>query len=224
MPLIPLANGKFLCSESPDEPRGEFVEISLHVVDARFSTIKTFSRFRFVADPERAGKINAYQPIPLLAITAERIHLGYPGENYEISVYDLDGNLLRKIRKEYRPVPVTEAYKKSVLARAPKGSPVVERLYFPPNKPAFQFLFADETGRLFAMTSEIDPATGQDICDVFDRDGVFIGRAAVGYFDYLGALFEQSALVVVAKHGRIHALREKENGYKELVVSKAVWR
>jgi hypothetical protein len=160
----------------------------------------------------------------MLAITRERIYLGYPGEIYEILVHDLEGNLLRKIRKDYRPVPLTEAFRKAVLARAPKGNPLVERLEFPDKKPALQFLFADENERLFVMTSEIDEATGQDICDIFNRDGVFIGRAAIGYFDYLKALYEQTSLGVVAKNGRMYVLREKENGFKELVVSRAVWR
>jgi len=32
------------------------------------------------------------------------------------------------------------------------------------------------------------------------------------------------SLDVVAKNGRIFTLYEKENGYKELVVYKAIWR
>jgi hypothetical protein len=224
IPFIALANGHFISSEEREAQGGAGTEIFLGIFDEQYEKIKTFSRFQFLSDPERAGKINAYTPIPLLAITPDRIHLGYPGEIYEILVYDLEGNLLRKIRKDYRPVPVTEAFRKAVLARAPKGNPLVERLAFPDNKPAFQFLFADENGRLYAMTSEIDEATGQDICDIFDRNGVFIGRAAIGYFEYLKALYEQTSLGVVAKNGRLYVLREKENGFKELVVSKAVWR
>jgi hypothetical protein len=223
IPLIPLANGRFLSSDDR-EVQGGGAEVSLSIFDEKYARIRTFSRFQTMSDPERAEKINVYTPFPLLAITSDRIHLGYPGKSYEIGVYDLEGNLLRKIRKDYRPVPITETFRKSVLARAPKGNPVVERLYFPDDKPAFQFLFADENDRLFAMTSEIDQATGQDICDIFDRDGIFVGRAPVGYFDYIKAAYEQTALWVVAKNGRMYVLREKDNGFKELVVSKAVWR
>jgi hypothetical protein len=224
IPFLALANGHFISSEEHEAQGGVGSEISLVVFDEKGEKIRTFSRFQFSADPERADKINAYTPIPLLAITPDRIFLGYPGEIYEILVYDLGGNLLRKIRKDYRPVPVTEAFRTAVLARAPKGSPFAERLAFPANKPAFQFLFADENGRLYAMTSEIDGSIGQDICDIFDRNGVFIGRTALGYFDYLKALYEQTSLGVVAKNGRMYVLREKETGFKEIVVSRAVWR
>jgi hypothetical protein len=36
--------------------------------------------------------------------------------------------------------------------------------------------------------------------------------------------WEGVSLDVVAKHGRFYVLHEKENGYKEIVVSNAVWR
>jgi hypothetical protein len=224
IPFIALANGHFISSEEREAQGGAGAEISLTIFNEKYEKVKTFSRFLFMSNPERVGKINAYTPIPLLAITPDRIFLGYPGEIYEILAYDLEGNLLRKIRKDYRPVPVTEAYRKAVLARAPKGNPLVERLTFPDHKPAFQFLFVDENGRLYAMTSEIDGETGQDICDIFNRDGIFIGRTPIGYFDYLKALYEQTSLGVVAKNGRMYVLREKEDGFKELVVFRAVWR
>ncbi len=224
IPLIPLANGNLLSSDTREEPPGASAQISLDISGPNYAKIRTFSSFEFISDPERAGKINAFTPMPMMAITPDRIHLGYPGQKYEILVYDLKGNLLRKIRKDYRPVAVTEAYRQAIMAGAPKGSPIVERIYFPDYKPGFQFLFADEYGRLLVMTCETDTATGQNICDIYNRDGVFIGRAALGYFDYLKALYGRSSLIVVAKHGRMHVVREKENGFKEVVVSKAIWR
>lgn len=225
IPLIPLANGLFLSSEHAEGPGAGATEwISLSIYDREFTKIRTFSRFQSPARPELADKISAYTPSPMMAITSDRIHLGYPGETYEILVHDLEGNLLRIIRKDHRPVPITEGMRKAVLDAAPKGSPIVERLYFPSHKPAFQFLFADDTGRLFAMTSEVDEATGQNVCDVFNRDGVFVSRVAIGYFDYLRALFQQTSLIVLAKHGRMYVLREKESGFKELVVYRAEWR
>jgi len=52
-------------------------------------------------------------------------------------------------------------------------------------KPAFQYFFADEAGRLFVMTSEKDEVSGQNACDIFNASGIFIGRIAVGYYDPL---------------------------------------
>jgi hypothetical protein len=85
-------------------------------------------------------------------------------------------------------------------------------------------MFADEKGRIFVSTSEVEKASRQNICDIFNASGVFIGRAAVGYFDMLRMYWEGVTLDVMAENGRFYVLHEKENGYKEIVVSKAVWR
>jgi len=221
---IPLENGNFLSTDTEERSLEQFREISLSIYGPEFDKVRIFSSFRFPADPELAGKINVYTPYPLLAVTRERIYLGYLGPDYEILAYDLEGAMIRKIRKEYHPEPVTDDFKKQTLSRAPKGNPIIERLYFPPDKPAFQYLFTDEFERLFVMTFETDKSSGQNICDVFTKDGIFICRAPIGYLDIVRSFWEGLRLDVTAKNGRFYALREKEDGFKELVVSKALWR
>ena len=221
---MPLANGDFLASGAWEEGSGAQTETSFGVFDHEFTKIRALSQFKVPPDPEPSERINVFTPFPLPVVTRDRIFLGCPGKTYEIFVYDLEGNLIRKIRKDYRPVPVTEAYQKATLARAPKDSPILQRIYFPPDKPAFQFLFADEADRLFVVTSEVDAESGQDVCDIFDRDGIYIGRAPIGYFDYIAALYESSALSVTAANGRMFVLHEKESGFKELIVYRANWK
>jgi len=221
---IPLENGNFLTSRSEASENKGQEEIAFDLLDRQFALLKVMHSFKFPIQRMGAAKINAYLTNPTGSFDSEKVYLGLPGRDYEVLVFDLEGNLLRKIRKEYAPVAVTAAFREEALARLPQGSPVAGRLEFPDHKPLFQYIFADEKGRIFVSTSEVDKASGQNICDIFNASGVFIGRAAVGYFDLLRMYWEGVSLDVVAKNGRFYVLHEKENGYKELVVYKATWR
>ncbi len=222
--IIPLENGNFLFPETQESaPSGEG-EVFFDLLSPRFEKIRTFCRLKLDSFPAETGKVNAYLPYPTGTVASNRIYVGIPGREYEVMVYDLEGTLLRRIRKEYVPVEVTPAFRDEVLASAPKGNPIVERIYFPDHKPAFQYLFTDEAGQLFVSTSERDVTTGQNVCDIFNPSGVFVGRAAVGYYDLLRLMWEGISLDVVCKNGRFYVLHEKEDGYKEMVVYKATWR
>lgn len=222
---IPLDNGNFLAPENQVSPDLGFEEMTFNLLDRQFAKVKVMHRFRFPAQfPGTGKKVNAFLPSPTGIFTSDRIYLGIPGVDYEVIVFSLEGALLRKIRKEYLPVEVTPGFQKEALANLPKGSAMAELLFFPDHKPAYQYLFADETGRLFIMTYEKDAVSGQNVCDIFSASGVFIGRAAVGYFNRFRLFWEGVSLDVVAKNERMYVLHEKDNGYKELVVYKAIWR
>ena len=218
---IPLETGSFLVPDSQELPESGLEEQTLSIFDSQFNERKTFFRSKVPSYSGRTDKINAYYPNPIGSVTSNRIYVGIPGNDYEVYVYDLGGTLLRKIRKDYVAITVTSEFRKEALDKVP--SSMAERLYFPDYKPPFQYIFADEASRLFVMTSQKDGQTGQNVCDIFSASGVFIGRAAVGYYDRLRTLWEGLSLDVVAKNGHIYMLHEKENGYKELVVYKATW-
>jgi len=221
---IPLANGNFLAPRGEVWPNEGREEIAFDLLDRKFVLVKVMHSFRFPIQRPGAAKINAYLTNPTGSFDSDKVYVGLPGRDYEVLVFDLEGNLLRKIRKEYAPVAVTADFREEALARLPQGSSVAGRLEFPDHKPSFQYIFADEKGRIFVSTSEVDKVSGQNICDVFNASGILICRAAVGYFDLLRMYWEGVSLDVVAKNGRFYVLHEKENGYKEIVVSKAVWR
>lgn len=218
---IPLENGSFIVPGSQELQEKGFEEETLSIFDSQFNEKITFCRFKVPAYSGRAEKINAFYSIPIGSVTSKRIYVGIPGDDYEVHVYNLEGALQRKIRKKYKPIAVTSGFRKEAMARIPAS--MAERIYFPDHRPSFQYFFADDAGRLFVMTSEQDEATGRNICDVFNASGVFINRVAVGYHDRLRTIWEGMSLDVVAKNGRLYMLHEKENGFKELEVYKAIW-
>jgi len=142
---------------------------------------------------------------------------------YEISVYDLEGNLQRKVRKEYTSINISEEHKKKFLKEIESvaGEELRKKVYFPKYWPPFRYFFTDDNGRLFVMTYEKGKNLNEYEYDIFNSNGVFVGRISLGNIQEipLGEL----ELGVKAKSNCLYCLREKESGYKKLVVYKMRW-
>jgi hypothetical protein len=81
--------------------------------------------------------------------------------------------------------------------------------------------FTDDEGRIFVMTYEPGPAPGEYFWDIFNADGVFVGRKAL---NILWAGLYGGSRYTFIKNGRLYHHRVKESGYHELVVSNVTWR
>jgi hypothetical protein len=90
------------------------------------------------------------------------------------------------------------------------------RIDFPQYLPPFHAFFVGAEGRLFVQTFEPGPEPDTWIHDIFDTDGVFIGRQSLGIVWRGGSL----GLVTHAlqRGGRLYCLRAKEGGYRTFVV------
>jgi len=139
---------------------------------------------------------------------------------YEILVYDLDGNLLKKIRKEYKPADVPDEFKENWLINS---GPYKDKLFFPNKMPPFHYFFLDDAGHLYVKTYEKGNKQNEYMHDIFNSDGLFIARvsmAGYGSWIYPGIALNRAK----AKKNRFYCIREKESGYKELVVYKINWK
>lgn len=199
---------------------GDPYRVSINLYDSRHKEVLEMGGYRLI-EPVAAERISLFPQIPILRASKSRIYMGDAEAGYEISVYSLEGRLLRKIRKEYKPVRVPESLKRDVKERL-GDHPLSKKLYFPEDMPIFQYFFTDDRERLFVVTPEIGPS-GQYISDVFNAEGVFIARASLGYYDLLKAIWEGNELGMKVKDGRFYCLKEKPSGYKELVVNRLVW-
>ncbi|OGD40121.1 MAG: hypothetical protein A2V45_02765 [Candidatus Aminicenantes bacterium RBG_19FT_COMBO_58_17] len=217
-----LENGNIMVGETTEsEQQGNRYKVFLNLYGPDFRKIAELARYEIV-EPYGNEKISLF-PLPGTGtVSPERIYVADEGVGYKISCYDLDGKLVRTIiKKDYRPVRVTETIKSEVLKKL-ATNPLRDNLYFPEYMPIFQYLFTDDEGRLFVVTSERGE-TGQYISDIFNPDGVFICRASLGYFDLIRLIWEGQEFGIVAKKNRLYCLREKASGYKELVVSRMIW-
>jgi len=213
--MVPLENGEYFVFWIEDTPelRKRWVGVS----NSEFENIKELDFFQFPNPFNVKSPINRDRLV--YAVSKDRIYIGNSERGYEIQVYDLDGNLMQKIQKEYEPVEVLENYKKSYFERFPEGYPLLDKLYFAKNWPAFRNIFADDEGRLFVLTHEEGINPGEYMYDIFNSEGVFVGRTSLWNYRELHA----PAFTIKAKKNHLYCLREKKSGYRELVVYGMNW-
>ena len=226
-----LGNRKILTRKPTPKPEEGTTEFPIILCNTNFVEIKLLQPGKRGPSLLMAKKINPleiYYYNYIWKISNGLIYVGnYRGE-YEFSVYDMDGDLIRKIRKEYKPVPVPDVLKKTILGRFEKHPMNNElklrnKVYFPRYYPPYQYFFADEENRLYVMTFEKGEGPKEFIYDIFNPDGVFIGRTVLDNCVFWPESNIHIPGNVVAKNNRIYSVREKVSGYKELVVYKMRW-
>ena len=230
--VIPLENGKYLILFwHTQDMEAKYFSLSLNLYSSDFKEIKELDRFskfpnRMIAEKIGEKIINGINYVFVGEKSGRNIYTGNCEREYEILVYDLEGNLLRKIRKEYKPVEVPEDYKKEhmkpfVETEDSWAKNWGEKIYFPRYWYPFYSFFPDDEGRLFVMTFEEGVNPGEYIFDIFNSDGIFITRKSLKY--PLGLYARLPELHVKAKMNHLYCLQEKESDYKELVVYKMTW-
>lgn len=215
--VVPLENGNYLARRTAkDSSEGRHWFLCLFNSD--FEEIKKLDSFdmsAYVPGKSTPGTIISFY----WRVAGDRIYIGNEQRGYDLWVYDLDGNLLRKIRKEYKPVPYPEEFKKQteVLAARQPAMNLVPRQDTPP----FNSFFPDDEGRLYVMTYEQGTNKDEFIHDVFNKDGVLVARIPLGKYGIMGRSLNH--LRATAKNGRFFRVAFKENGYPEVIVYRMLW-
>lgn len=147
--------------------------------------------------------------------SGSRIYVGNEDRGYEFLVFDLEGNLLRKIRKDHEPIEIqlSEDNKKKIIAERP-GIKVV----FPEFWTPFGSFFVDDENRLYVQTYETGENQKDYLYDIFNQKGIYISRKSLPI--KLAVDIEGDAVV---KKDRLYCVQEKESGYKELAVYRMMW-
>jgi hypothetical protein len=220
--LHPLGEDRYLVTGmAKDDRKGRFIPQYVGITDENLESIKELERYSSRPNyplvgsfPERT--INGLGNIFLASAAAGRIYAGNDEKDYEIRVYESDGKLIRKIRKDYKPVAVTEKYREEILNNW-EGMPDSDKVFIPANRPPFRGFLGDEDGRLFVMTSEPGEGPKESIFDVFDKAGRLISRKA------LNAYCGPSGVLALIRRNRLYRVQESGDGYKSLVVDEMVW-
>jgi hypothetical protein len=119
-------------------------------------------------------------------------------------------------------VKVSAAARAELLARAPQSHPV-RRLRIPDLFPPFLSIFSDDLAHLYIARFETEKDPGTNVCDIISRDGVLILRTGLGYNDMSRYLLEPRSYDVVIKNDRCYCVRDKESGFKEIIVFSMSW-
>jgi hypothetical protein len=228
--VYPLENGNYFAEEARRAEDGAYTDNLMILYDQDIREVQQLMNYR-KEDLRSAARVKGTmieRPSVLWAISKGKIYAGNDDqEEYEILVYDFEGHLLRKIRKEHSPVEVSDEYKRKILGPYEKHPNVIvqniaKKIYFPKYMPPYQSFFCDDVGRLFVMTFEEEMNKGEYIYDVFDPEGRFISRVGIGNYGDWDVVF-RSQLVVIAKQNRLYCIQQKESGFKELTVYRMNW-
>jgi len=214
MYVEPLSDGNLLVYK-PDYERATSADLfwSLSICDQDLHEKTLLDRHRWGSGNDRLVPFFIYR------VSGDRIFVANEERGYEILVFDFNGQLARKIKKEFRPLAPSESIKKTILGPGYQASGISRDGYFPdPMPPLFHF-FTDDSGRLFVMTYEEGENPGEYFYDLFNNHGVFIGRKSLGlrWFVYGGAMYS------LIKNGRLYCRQEREDGYDEIVVYSVHW-
>jgi len=215
--IYPLSNGNLVVFGRMRPDRDEkFLTYPLELCDKNLDPIKKLDEFR-MENYLVTRRVRGIAPGAGMAVSKERIYTGNEGRGYDIRVFDLEGALIKKIRKKYKPLPVSEKIKKRVLARYNEN--VRSMVFFPETLPPFRTLAADEKGGLYVVTFEEGDNPDENCIDVFNPDGAFIGRLSAAVF-----VSPDTPIDTVARNGRFYYVRETETGFKQLVAEKILTR
>jgi hypothetical protein len=207
----PLVNGNYLVSTSTLETRSPFAYwVNLCICDP---SMREYKRLDHLKIPNGPG--TSYW-VP----SGDELFVGAEGSGYEIRVYSLDEKLLRKIRKEYEPVKIPDEIRtawKRVIDQLKQASNATDDVKVPDCWPPFSAFFIDEEGCLFVRTWEEGPRKGEYVHDIFNPDGVFIGRTS------LDMIYRRDREYAKQRGGKIYGFSQDDSGYEQLVEYKLSW-
>jgi hypothetical protein len=224
--IVPLENGAFLIGRLlTQDMTSKYFPFSIGLYDSAFEIIKELDRFEHVPNKNIAESlpekiVSGIDYVFLARVGAGRIFIGNSERGYEIIVSDLEGKLIRKIRKDYSPVAVSEDYKKEYLKMYEEFMPdYAEKIYFPEHWHPFRSFFCDGEGRLFVMTYEPGDNPRESVFDIFNKEGIFVARES------LNILCRELGMISARVRGdKLYCVQEKESGFKELMVYKMIWK
>ena len=207
--MFPLENGYFVFVQDVIKPEEEELSRNIRICNADFKDRKELDSH---ISPSISDGMPVLYPVFLWRLSGERLFTVNEQRGYEILEYDLVGNLVRKVRKEYIQVRFPDELKQKYIKRYGTA----RKLYFPKYLPPFRSFFCDDQNRLYVMTQEEGDHPGEYMFDVFNRHGVFVSRIS------LNVLLNWD-LQAKSKKGYLYCVQEKESGFMKLVAYRMIW-
>ncbi len=131
---------------------------------------------------------------------------GYP-KDYELQIINPEGEIIKKIFKDYDPVEITEEEKEERTKDAPAGI----TFDFSKYHSAYYRLTLDDQGRIFVQTWKKKKGEEGNYHDVFDSEGRYMAKIFL------------KATPHVWKKGKLYTIEEDEEGYQSVKRYKVKW-
>ncbi len=214
-----LDNGNFLIRERQNEPEKGIRKFHYALLDKNFNKIGDLQpSFQMEIPYYQTDKFNILPYTMSDEIAMDKIFVSSNmREDLEIEVYNFQGDLLRKIRKESERLKISKKYKEETLKRWEKAPAweeysIKDKYYFPDYFPPFKMFWVDDEERIFVETYEEGERPGEALLHIFNPEGIFIGTKSL-----------KESRSRRFKNNRMYSVYRKESGFEELVVYKLRW-
>ena len=159
--------------------------------------------------------LNPYYPHCYWEITKDdNIIWGFPTK-YELQVLSPEGNLIKRIVKDYKPVKITNEEKETLINEKMGGYeniPPEVKIQWDEFHNAFIYLTVDDFGRIFVRTFEKVIEGNDYYYDVFNSEGKYIAKIPL------------KARPRVWKRNQLYTIEEDEEGYQVVKRYKVNWK
>lgn len=211
----PVSNEGFLLfgRDGNAPPGPDYAYYKLVLADRDLKEIRVLDRYRWYFTDK------TLMPYFMWRITKDRVIVINEERNYEVWVFDFNGALVRKIRKDYLPQHADSFIRKAILGSNYFDSQK-EQGYIPSPLPCMRFFISDELGRLFIMTYQRGRGPKSFVYDIFDKNGELIGKINFD-FKWSGQYFGLKKFLI--KNGRFYFYEEDEEGYLTMKINKIMW-
>jgi hypothetical protein len=136
----------------------------------------------------------------------DHVICGYP-VTYEIKVFNIKGDLVKKVNREYDPIEVSQEDIEGL-----EEFPPSIKMNIPKYHNAYRLVSVDEHNRLFVMTWERTPEGDGYYYDIFDPEGKYIAKMPF------------SVRPRVWKKEKLYTIEEDEDGYQRVVRYRVTWK
>lgn len=195
------SNGNILITEVILDPASPSFE--LKKLDPNLNPMETIVRISGL--DTRAN--NPYMPVINWRINKnDNIVYGYP-ENYELIIYSPEGDILRKITKDYDPVKIPDEERERIKKALPGTKFALPKFYS-----AFYRITLDDEGRIFVQTWEKIINEEGYYHDVFDLKGGYVAKVPL------------RIMPLVWKNNKLYTIEEDEEGFQMVKRYKVTWR
>jgi len=168
-------------------------------------------------DPYRSGSYNLLKPALPFDVTKENNIIWANSSRYEIQIINSEGNLVKRIIKDYTPVEITEEDKKKIILgiygreTIPPGKKAEFPKYFHP----IDGIHIDNEGRIFVRTSQKSKNENNYYYDVFDPEGKYLAKVTLKALPKTPLIWEKN---------RLYTIEEDEEGFKKVKRYKMSWK
>jgi hypothetical protein len=179
-----------------------------HVLKTYDSEIEPIKELVRIKVHRKRGVVTRFGPNIYMTVDDEdNIIFGY-SKDYELQIFNPEGDLIKKIMREYDPAEVTEEEKEE----STQGRLSITKFQIPKYHPAFVRFVHDEAGRLYVQSYEKGEGFNVYYHDVFDRDGRYIAK------------IQLKRAPVIFRDGKLYSLEEDEDGYQYVKRYKVTWK